>query len=104
MALELLGLLARRQGAYHDAITAYEQALGIVRDLGLREETPFLLIDLGDLHHLLGDFEAAGILHKKALDLAQELGAQDALALAREGLDRAARRLGGEAGPADEHP
>ena len=94
MALELLGLLARRQGAYDEAITVYEEALGVVRDLGLRDETPFLLVDLGDLHLLLGDFEAAAVFHKQALDLAQELGTRDAVALARKGLAQAARRQG----------
>jgi len=94
MALELLGLLARRRGAFEDAARAYEQALGVVRDLGLRDEVPFLLADLGDLHVHLRDFETAAVLHKEALDLAQDLGARDAAALARSGLALAARRQG----------
>jgi DNA-binding SARP family transcriptional activator len=32
MALELLGLLARHRGAFDEAISAYEEALGVVRD------------------------------------------------------------------------
>jgi hypothetical protein len=47
MSLELHGFLARRRGAYEDAIAAYEEALGVVRDLGLREEVPFLLVPPG---------------------------------------------------------
>jgi tetratricopeptide (TPR) repeat protein len=94
MALELLGLLARRRGAFGDAIGAYEEALGIVRDLGLREEVPFLLVDIADLHVQLVDFETAAVLHKEALDLAQDLGARDAAALARSGLAMVARRQG----------
>jgi predicted ATPase/DNA-binding SARP family transcriptional activator len=94
MALELLGLLARDRGAYQDAVAAFEEALGIVRDLELRDEVPFLLADLGDLQVLLEGFEAAAILHKEALDSAVELGAQDAAALARTGLAHAARRQG----------
>jgi tetratricopeptide (TPR) repeat protein len=94
MALELLGLLARREGAFDDAITVYEEALGVVRDLGLRDEVPFLLADLGNLHGHRGDFETAAVLHKEALDLAQDLGAGDAVALARNGLATAARRQG----------
>jgi tetratricopeptide (TPR) repeat protein len=94
MALELLGLLARRAGAFHDAVGAYEEALGVVRDMGLRDEVPFLLADLGDLHVHLGDFETAAVLHKEVLDLAQDLGARDAAALARSGLALAARRQG----------
>jgi tetratricopeptide (TPR) repeat protein len=94
MALELLGLLARNRGGYHEAIAAYEEALGIVRDLGLRDEIPFLLADLADLHALLESFETATVLHKQALDAAGELGAADAMARARTGLARAARRQG----------
>lgn len=93
-ALELLGLLARGRGAYRDAVAAFEEALGVIRDLGLRDEVPFLLSDLGDLHALLEDFETAAVLHEQALDAAAELGAQDAMALARTGLARAARRQG----------
>ena len=55
---------------------------------------PFLLADLGDLHALLEDFETAAVLHGQALDAVAELGAQDAMALARTGLARAARRQG----------
>ena len=66
----------------------------MVRELGLRDEAPFLLADLGDLHALRGDFETAAVLHKEALDLAQEAGARDAQALARKGLAQAARRQG----------
>jgi tetratricopeptide (TPR) repeat protein len=94
MALELLGLLARGRGAYSEAVAVYEEALGVTRDLGLRDEVPFLLVELGDLAVLRGDFEAAGVLHKEALDAAEELGALDALALARTGLAEAARRQG----------
>ena len=72
----------------------HEEALGVVRDLGLRDEVPFLLADLGDLHVHLGDFETAAVLHKEALDLALDLGAGDAAALARSGLALAARRQG----------
>jgi tetratricopeptide (TPR) repeat protein len=42
----------------------------------------------------LGNFETAAVLHKKALDLAQDLGMRDAVALARSGLALAARRQG----------
>ena len=94
MALELLGVLARRRGAFADAVSAFEEALGVVRDLGLRDEVPFLLVDLGDLHVQLGDFETAAVLHKEALALALDLGALDAAALARGGLALAARRQG----------
>lgn len=94
MTLELLALLARHQGRYDDAIAANEEALGVVRELGLRDEAPFLLADLGDLHVLCGDFETAAVLHKEALDLAQETGARDAQALARKGPAQAARRQG----------
>jgi tetratricopeptide (TPR) repeat protein len=94
MALELLGLLARRRGAVDAAIAVFEEALGVVRDLELRDEVPFLLADLGDLHVHRGDFETAAVLHKEALDLAQDLGAGDAAALARNGLAAAARHQG----------
>jgi tetratricopeptide (TPR) repeat protein len=94
MALELLGVLARRRGAFEDAVSAFEEALGIVRDLGLRDEVPFLLADLGDLRVQLGDFGTAAVLHKEALDLAQDTGARDAAALARGGMALAARRQG----------
>jgi len=94
MALELLGLLGRRQGAFDDAVRAYEEALGIVRVLGRLDEVPFLLADFGDLQVHLGDFETAAILHKEALDLAENLGAGDAAALARSGQALAARRQG----------
>ena len=78
------GFLARR-GAYEDAIAAYEEALGVVRDLGLREEVPFLFVDIGNLHVLLENLEAAAVLHKEALALALELGARDTAAHARIG-------------------
>jgi len=94
MSLELLGVLARRRGAFAAAVSAFEEALGVVRDLGLRDEVPFLLADLGDLQVHLGDFETAAVLHKEALDLAQDTGAMDAAALARGGLAMAARREG----------
>jgi tetratricopeptide (TPR) repeat protein len=87
-------VLARRVGAFDAAVSAYEEALGVVRDLGLREEVPFLLVDLGDLQVHLGDFEAAAVLHKEALALAQDLGDRDAAALARTGLAQGARRQG----------
>lgn len=103
MALDLLGLLARRQGDHDDAVTAYEEALGVVRDLGLRDETPFLLVDLAGLQVLIGDFEAAAIFHKQALDLAKEFGTRDALALVRTGLAEAACREGDYAGAAELH-
>jgi tetratricopeptide (TPR) repeat protein len=92
--LELQGMLARRRGAYEEAVAAYEEALGVIRDLELREEVPFLLVDLGNLHVLLGDVEAAAVLHKEALALALELGARDTAAHARNGLGLAARRQG----------
>jgi hypothetical protein len=41
------------QRRYQDAVAAYEEALGVVRDLVLRDEVPFLLVDLGNLHVLL---------------------------------------------------
>lgn len=94
MALELLGWLARRRGAYEDAVAVYEEALGVVRDLELRDEIPFLLVDFGNLQVLLEDFEAAAILHKEALVLALELGARDTVAHARNGLGLVARRQG----------
>jgi tetratricopeptide (TPR) repeat protein len=72
----------------------YEEALGVVRDLGLRDEVPFLLVDLGNVQALLGDFEAAAMLHKEALVLASELGANDTVAHARNGLGLTARRQG----------
>jgi hypothetical protein len=56
MALELLGVLARRRGAYADAITVYEEALGVVRDLGLR------------------DYRRASELHRAALAFYREAG------------------------------
>ena len=94
MSLELLGVLARRRGAFAEAVSAFEEALGVVRDLGLSDEVPFLLVDLGDLNVQLGDFEGAAVLHKEALGLALDLGAMDAAALARGGLALAARRQG----------
>jgi len=54
MALELLGVLARRAGAFAAAVSAFEEALGVVRDLGLRDEVPFLLVDLAGLQVRLG--------------------------------------------------
>jgi tetratricopeptide (TPR) repeat protein len=94
MALELLGVLARRRGAYAEAVAAFEEALGVVRDLGLRDEVPFLLVDLGGLYSLLGDYKAAGVLHAEALDLARERGAGDAAAHAQNGLASGAGRQG----------
>jgi tetratricopeptide (TPR) repeat protein len=94
MSLELLGVLARRRGAFADAVRAFEEALGVIRDLGLRDEVPFLLTDLGDLQVHLGDFETAAVLLKEALDLALDTGALDAAALARGSLALAARRQG----------
>jgi tetratricopeptide (TPR) repeat protein len=78
----IAGLAGPPQGRYDEAIAASEEALGVVRELGLRDEAPFLLADLGDLHALRGDFDTAAVLHKEALDLAQETGARDAQALA----------------------
>jgi predicted ATPase/DNA-binding SARP family transcriptional activator len=94
MALELQGMVARRRGAYEDAVAAYEEALGVVRDLELREEVPFLLVDLGNLQVLLEHFEAAAVLHEEALALALELGVRDTAAHARNGLGLAARGQG----------
>jgi tetratricopeptide (TPR) repeat protein len=94
MTLELLGWLARRRGAYQDAVAVYEEALGVIRDLGLPDEVPMLLVDLGNVQVLLEDYEAAAILHGEALVLGLELGARDTVAYARNGLGLVARRQG----------
>jgi len=39
------------------------RGLGVVRDLGLRDQVPFLLADLADLQVLPGEFEAAEASH-----------------------------------------
>jgi tetratricopeptide (TPR) repeat protein len=71
-----------------------EEAFGVVRDLELRDEVPFLLVDLGNLQALLEHFEGAATLHREALALTLERGARDTAAHAPNGLALAARRQG----------
>ena len=73
-ALNALGNLARLQGDYATARTAYEEALAMYRERGNKVGVASLLNNLGTLARVQGDLTAARALHEEALALRREIG------------------------------
>lgn len=73
-SLHQLGTLHQAQREYERAREFYEQALGILQELGNRADVSTCLHELGNLHYLQGEYERARELYEQALAIAQEVG------------------------------
>ena len=69
------------QGRYDQAVTCYEQALDLMRDLGDRYSQATTLTDLGGTHHTAGNLAAARGAWQQALTILEELDHPDAEAV-----------------------
>ncbi len=66
--------MRRLTGDSPGAAQALQEALAIYRDVGDRDGEAEALNEAGTLHRVCGDLSAAGSCHRKALDLAREIG------------------------------
>ena len=92
--------MLRLTGDYLRAVQAMQEALAIYRDLGDRDGEAEALNEAGTLHRVRGDLSAAGSCHRKALDLAREIGLSWDEAHALAGLGRCGLAAGRTADPA----
>ncbi|WP_170284714.1 AfsR/SARP family transcriptional regulator [Kribbella amoyensis] len=76
-----LGYAYRGMAAYTESISAYRQALALYRQLNDLYYQALMLQNLGDLHHELGNQEAAGTSWQAALALLTDLNHPDAEAI-----------------------
>ncbi|MFJ7294164.1 caspase, EACC1-associated type [Streptomyces collinus] len=68
-AMRNLGEVQRVQGRYDDAASAYQDALGVDRELGDREREADATRGLGDVHYARGNYEEAVSAYEGALAL-----------------------------------
>jgi tetratricopeptide (TPR) repeat protein len=68
-------------GHHADAITCYQRAIDLLRDLGDRTSLAETLTRLGDAHEAAGDATTACTTWQLALDIFDELGHPDAVQL-----------------------
>jgi predicted ATPase/DNA-binding winged helix-turn-helix (wHTH) protein len=73
-ALNVAGVLARRQGDYPAARALGEESLAIQRQLGDRRGMATSLHDLGNVAMRQGDFASARALYEESLSISRELG------------------------------
>jgi tetratricopeptide (TPR) repeat protein len=81
-------------GDYPSAAQAFEESLGIYRDLGDRGGEVTTLNESGTLYRLCGDLSEARSCHERALDLARDIGSFWDEAHALAGLGRCALAAG----------
>jgi predicted ATPase/DNA-binding CsgD family transcriptional regulator len=86
--------LARRQGEYAHAISLYEEALAIARELADGSTVASVLNNLGVVAQDQGDYERALQLGEEALGLFRDAGDQVRIAAALNNLGIVARRRG----------
>ena len=79
-----LGYAHHHLGHHAQAITCYQQALDLFRDLGDRYDEADTLTHLGDTHHAAGDPDAARDAWQQALTILDELDHPDADARPRQ--------------------
>jgi tetratricopeptide (TPR) repeat protein len=96
-SLNLLGRVAQEQGdmaTYGEARVHHTQALTLARQLGLLDQVPMVLNDLGRLAWRGGDYAGARTHHAQALAAAREWGDRRAQAAALDHLGRVALSQG----------
>ena len=91
--LSNLGIVARKQGDYIQAMALYEEALALQRELGDKGGTAGSLNNLGNVAREQGDYTRAVALYEEALALWRELGDKWGTAHSLEGLARTAAKM-----------
>lgn len=81
-----LGRCYRQLGRWREAITLLEQARETFSRHKARPELAHALLELGQLYHLIHDFESANIYLKDALRLFRRLKDTDGIAVTQEAL------------------
>jgi tetratricopeptide (TPR) repeat protein len=89
-----LGLLARTQGDYAQAVALHEDALPLFREVGDNGGIASVLNSLGLIAQAQGEYSRAAALHRESLSIFKELGDERGIALALYSWARAAFRQG----------
>jgi tetratricopeptide (TPR) repeat protein/DNA-binding Xre family transcriptional regulator len=69
-ALNNLGIVHGRRGAYRDSIQSFNQSLEIAQSIGDFDHTGVVLGNLGSAHHGLGEYSQALEFHQRRLKIA----------------------------------
>ena len=92
--MQQLGIIARKQGVYHQATALLEECVGLTRQMGDRQRLADGLSALGQVAVEEGDYERARGHYVDSLSLYRELGNRRSVATLLAQLASLARRRG----------